>query len=113
MTASITFAAFLLAACAQQAERDEQKSAELRKEKAHGGMEMFVDPGDPDRSFAVGMIPHHRDAVRMAEAQLRLGRDPELRALATEIIEDRQGEFAQLERWLAKPEKAEASSDRA
>lgn len=105
ITASIAFAALLLAACAQQPERDEQKSAEPRKEKAHGGMGMSVDPGDPDRSFAVGMIPHHRDAVQMAEAQLRLGRDPELRALATKIIEDQQAEIAQLERWLAKPEK--------
>lgn len=69
----------------------------------HGGMATSLDPGDPDRSFAASMIPHHRDAVRMAEAELRLGRDPKLRALAAKIIEDQQREIAQLERWLAKP----------
>lgn len=100
----IAFAALLLAACAPQAQRDEQKTAERKTETSHGGMGMTLDPDNPDRSFAEGMIPHHRDAVKMAEAQLRLGRDPELRALATKIIKDQQSEIDQLERWLARPQ---------
>ena len=99
-----TFTALLLAACAPQAQREGQESSGRNSEATHGGMSMSVDPASPDRSFAAGMITHHRDAVRMAEEQLRLGQDPELRAMAAKIIKDQQGEIDQLERWLAKPE---------
>jgi uncharacterized protein (DUF305 family) len=57
--------------------------------------------GDPDRDFAAMMIPHHRGAIEMAEIQLRYGKDPELAAMAREIIAAQRAEIATLERWLA------------
>jgi YVTN family beta-propeller protein len=42
--------------------------------------------GNPDHDFASMMIPHHRGAVAMAEAELKSGKDPVLRRLAQEII---------------------------
>jgi uncharacterized protein (DUF305 family) len=50
--------------------------------------------GDVDRDFAEAMIPHHQGAIDMAEAELRYGRNEQLRRIAQEIIVDQQQEIA-------------------
>ena len=57
--------------------------------------------GDADRDFARGMIAHHEGAIEMAEILLRYGKDPDLRALAEDVIEVQRGEIEFLQRWLA------------
>jgi hypothetical protein len=56
---------------------------------------MAIKPsGDVDRDFAEMMIPHHQGAIDMAEAELRHGRNEQLRRIAQEIIVDQLQEIA-------------------
>jgi uncharacterized protein (DUF305 family) len=56
---------------------------------------MDVTPsGDVDRDFVATMIPHHQGAIEMAQAELRHGRNRQLRRLAQEIIVDQTQEIA-------------------
>jgi uncharacterized protein (DUF305 family) len=48
---------------------------------------MAITPsGDVDRDFVAMMVPHHQGAIDMAQAELRYGRNEQLRRLAQEII---------------------------
>jgi hypothetical protein len=56
---------------------------------------MMVKPtGDIDRDFAEMMIPHHQGAIEMAEAEIRYGKNEQLKRIAQEIIVDQQQEIA-------------------
>lgn len=55
---------------------------------------MAVKPsGDVDRDFVATMIPHHQGAIEMAQAELRYGRNEQLRRIAQEIIVDQTQEI--------------------
>src|SRR5215469_3826381 len=50
-------------------------------------IEMGIRPsGDIDADFVAMMVPHHRGAIEMAQAELRYGRNEPLRRMAQEII---------------------------
>lgn len=66
--------------------------------------DMAVKPtGDVDHDFVEMMVPHHRGAVDMAQAELRYGHNPQLRRLAQEIIVTQQQEIAVMRRALGEP----------
>jgi uncharacterized protein (DUF305 family) len=52
--------------------------------------------GGPDAVFAAAMSAHHQGAIGMANAELRYGRDPELRGLAQGMIATQQRQVQQM-----------------
>jgi len=77
----------------------------------HGGMEGMLsdeqiaalggaEGADFDRLFLEGMIAHHEGAVAMAEDVKADGDDPELTALADEIIAAQEQEIAEMRALL-------------
>jgi len=62
-------------------------------DKMMAGMSI-MPTGDADADFAAMMIPHHQGAIDMALAELRYGKNEQLRRIAQEIIVDQQQEIA-------------------
>ena len=57
--------------------------------------------GDPDVDFARMMRIHHVGAVDMAKAQLRDGKNPQMRKMAQDIIAAQNKEIAIFDKFLA------------
>ena len=88
-------ALFLAGAGALAADGDEaaflaENQAAMTKMMAGMGIQ---PSGDVDRDFVAMMVPHHQGAIDMALAQLRYGRNEQLRRLAQEIIVTQQQEI--------------------
>jgi hypothetical protein len=66
--------------------------------------DMAVKPtGDVDADFAAMMIPHHQGAIDMALAELRYGRNEQLRRIAQEIVVEQQQEIIAMRLALGQP----------
>ena len=58
--------------------------------------------GNVDVDFAMMMRVHHQSAITMAEAELQNGKDPQMRAMAKDIIRAQKKEIAAFDKFLAK-----------
>lgn len=57
-----------------------------------------------DVDFAMMMRIHHQGAIDMAEAELRDGKDPQLKKIAKSIIASQKKEIATFDKFHAKQE---------
>lgn len=62
--------------------------------KAHGA--------DPQETYALKMIEHHRGAITMSEVLMQQSPDPELRQMAEKVITMQRQEITELEQWVTK-----------
>lgn len=96
-------AAFLLVgAHAAIPSSDFAKAMDAAMDRMMAGMHL-APTGDIDRDFAVMMIPHHQGAIDMAVAELKYGKDPQLKRIAQEIIVDQQQEIAAMRLAIGAP----------
>src|SRR5664279_2360759 len=77
---------------------------EQAMEKMRAGMASIKASGDDDADFVRLMLPHHQAALDMAKAELRYGKDPQMRRLAQEIVTDQQSEIELMQLWLKRHE---------
>jgi hypothetical protein len=91
-------------AAAQMLPKAAQFMQAMNASMEHMDRDMAAAPlnGDVDHDFATMMMPHHRGAIEMAEAELSYGKDPVMRRLAQEIIVDQQSEIDAMQLWLTK-----------
>lgn len=62
---------------------------------------MAIDyTGDADVDFVNGMIAHHMGAIEMAKIVIKDGKDPQIRAMAEEVIKAQGAEIATMQDWL-------------
>jgi Domain of unknown function (DUF305) len=65
---------------------------------------MGIKPsGDVDTDFVAMMVPHHRGAIEMAQAELRYGQNEPLRRMAQEIIVTQLQEITAMQLSLGQP----------
>src|SRR5262245_52215461 len=65
---------------------------------------MAIQPSrDVDADFVAMMVAHHQGAIDMARAELRYGRNEQLRRIAQEIIVTQQQEIAAIRGALGHP----------
>lgn len=65
-------------------------------------MDGMAMTGDAEIDFLLMMIPHHQSAVDMSIALLPAVQDPELKALAEDVIKAQESEIAMMEAMLVR-----------
>jgi hypothetical protein len=67
-------------------------------------LDMRINPtGDVDTDFVAMMVPHHRAAIEMAQAELRYGHNESLRRMAQEIVVTQLQEIAAMQLAVGQP----------
>lgn len=100
LAAAATFACAACAADVDEAAFLAENNAAMDRMMA--GMDA-KPTGDIDQDFTAMMIPHHQGAIEMAQAELRYGKNEQLRRIAQEIIVDQQQEISAMRLALGQP----------
>ena len=99
---ALTFVAAALTVGATAREKSFMADSNAAMDRMMAGM--AVRPaGDVDADFAAMMIPHRQGAIDMAVAELRYGKNPQLRRIAQEIVVEQQQEIAAMRMALGQP----------
>ena len=94
-----SLASYIAAICSTPFRSAPAAEASYLSENVAAMTKMMVDmgirpSGDVDADFVAMMVPHHQGAIEMAQAELRYGRNEQLRRMAQEIIVTQQQEIA-------------------
>jgi uncharacterized protein (DUF305 family) len=103
-----SLAAYIAAICAAPFRSASADEAPFLAENVGAMTKMMTDmgiqpSGDVDNDFVSMMTPHHQGAIDMAQAELRHGRNEQLRRMAQEIIVIQQQEIAAMRLALGQP----------
>jgi hypothetical protein len=103
-----SFADYIAAICAAPFRSSSPEEAPFLSENVTAMTKMMGDmdiqpSGDVDSDFVAMMTPHHQGAIEMAQAELRYGRNEQLRRMAQEIIVTQQQEIAAMRLALGQP----------
>lgn len=86
-----------LAACGGQ---EQDAAAPAAQEQSAASPSASAEFEMVDVRFTTMMLPHHMQAVRMSELEIEKGADPEVIALAEQILADQEEEIATMEGFL-------------
>jgi uncharacterized protein (DUF305 family) len=105
---SQSLADYIAAVCAEHFRSASREEAPFLADNVSAMSKMMVDmgitpSGDIDRDFVAMMAPHHQGAIDMARAELRYGRNEQLRRMAQEIIVTQQQEIAAMRLAIGEP----------
>jgi hypothetical protein len=103
-----SLADYIAEICAAPFRSSSAEEAPFLAENASAMTKMMIDmgitpTGNVDGDFVSIMVPHHQGAIEMAQAELRYGRNEQLRRLAQEIIVTQQQEIAAMRLALGQP----------
>jgi uncharacterized protein (DUF305 family) len=62
--------------------------------------DLQIITGNIDQDFASLMIGHHQSATEMAQMQLLMGKNTQLKSVSMMIVEEQNKEIAQFQTWL-------------
>lgn len=99
---------FMASICARTFHPETAVEASYLADNVSAMTKMMVDmgirpAGDVDTDFVAMMVPHHQGAIDMAQAELRYGRNEQLKRLSQEIIVTQQQEIAAMRLALGQP----------
>jgi len=94
-----SLADYISAICAKSFGTAPAAEAPYLAENVRAMTKMMIDmgirpSGDVDADFVAMMVPHHQGAIEMARAELRYGRNEQLKRMAQEIIVTQLQEIA-------------------
>jgi uncharacterized protein (DUF305 family) len=103
-----SLADYIAAICARSFRSASVEEAPYLAENAGAMTKMMIDmgirpSGDVDADFVAMMTPHHQGAIEMAQAELRYGRNEQLRRMAQEIIITQLQEIATMRLAIGQP----------
>jgi uncharacterized protein (DUF305 family) len=103
-----SLASYIAAICSTSFRSAPEREAAYLGENVAAMTKMMIDmgirpSGDVDADFVAMMVPHHQGAIEMAQAELRYGRNEQLRRMAQEIIVTQQQEIAAMRLVVGEP----------
>jgi uncharacterized protein (DUF305 family) len=103
-----SLAAYISAICAKAFDTAPATEAGYLADNVSAMTKMMINmgirpSGDVDSDFVAMMVPHHQGAIEMAQAELRYGRNEQLKRLSQEIIVTQQQEIVAMRLALGQP----------